>query len=131
MRTALPAYAAALVTLLVLDAVWLGTMVPALYRPALAHLLAPAPALLPAGLFYLLYAAGVVGLAVRPAWPAAAARGALLGLVAYGTYDLTSAATLRDWPVVITLADMAWGVVITTAAALAATGVSRRLTARG
>ncbi len=113
MRTALPAYAAALVTLLVLDAVWLGTMVPALYRPALAHLLAPAPALLPAGLFYLLYAAGVVG------------------LVAYGTYDLTSAATLRDWPVVITVADMAWGVVITTAAALAATGVSRRLTARG
>ncbi len=130
MRRALAAYGAALATLLVLDAAWLSTMVPHLYRPALGSLAAPVPALLPAALFYLLYAAGVVALAVLPARPGAFSgalwRGAALGLVAYGTYDLTNQATLRDWPVTITLIDMAWGVVLTATAAKAAAMLAAR-----
>jgi uncharacterized membrane protein len=96
------------------------------YRQRLGALLAPAPHLLPAGLFYALYALGVVVLAVRPVapsgpssgpWGRAALRGALFGLVAYGTYDLTNQATLPLWPTTLTLVDMGWGCVLTAWAA--------------
>ncbi len=125
------AYAATLACFLSIDAVWLTQMTAWLYRPLIAPLLADSVVPASAVLFYLLYAAGIVGLAIRPSgrWQEALLRGALLGLVAYGTYDLTNHATLRGWPLVITLADMAWGTVLTALAAavgyLAATAVTR------
>ncbi len=130
MRGPVIGYLAVLVVMAVLDAVWLSTMVPAVYRPALAGLLRAAPAKVPAVLFYLLYAAGVLVLVVLPAlaqggWRQALWRGAAFGLVAYATYDLTNAATLRDWPAGITLLDMAWGTVLTAVTAAAATAVTR------
>ena len=117
------AYVAVLVVMGALDFAWLTTAVPRLYRPLLGSLLAPQPRMAAAVLFYLLYGAGVVVLAVLPAhgqWRAAAGYGAILGLIAYGTYDLTNQATLRDWPVTITLVDMAWGTVLTAVAATTA-----------
>jgi uncharacterized membrane protein len=118
------AYVVTLLVLCGLDGVWLTTMLPT-YQRGLASLMAPAPALVPAVLFYLLYAAGIVGLVVLPGvtagrWHGVAARGALFGLVAYGTYDLTNQATLRDWPVTLTVLDMAWGTVLTAVAATVA-----------
>ena len=118
------AYVVTLVVLCALDGVWLSTMLPT-YQRGLGSLLAATPALLPAGLFYLLYAAGVAALVVLPGipaqrWSAVAARAALLGLVAYGTYDLTNQATLRDWPTWLTAMDMAWGTVLTAVAATVA-----------
>ncbi|WP_237152061.1 DUF2177 family protein [Oryzibacter oryziterrae] len=123
MIAAIATYVTGLVCFLALDAVWLGTMVPRLYKPAMGDLVADPFQPLPAVIFYLIYAAGLAFLAIQPAlssgrWTMALVNGAALGLVAYATYDLTNQATLRGWPVVITLVDLAWG---TIASGLAAT----------
>ncbi len=118
------AYAATAVCFFALDFVWLTTATAVLYRPMLGHLLAPEPSLPVAGLFYVFYVFGLVVFAVMPAanagsWLMAIGLGALLGLVAYGTYDITNLSTLRDWPVAVAVIDMAWGATLSALAALA------------
>jgi uncharacterized membrane protein len=116
-------YVAAGLSFGALDALWLRWAGPNLYRPALGELLAkdfrPAPAIA----FYLLYIAALVWFAVRPGMTvgtgAAALNGALLGAIAYATYDLTNQATMKVWPVQITLADIAWGAFASAVAAAA------------
>ncbi len=125
------AYLAALICFLLLDACWLALMGPRLYRPALGTLMAPEVDWLAAGMFYPVYLFGLLVFAIAPAFerrlPALALRrGALMGLVAYATYDLTNQATLRGWPWAVTLADLAWGAIVSGCAAWAAT----RLTCR-
>ncbi len=107
---------------LALDAVWLTLMAQRLYRPAIGHLMREGFDVAAAGIFYVLYIAGVTLLAVLPAQRlrGAWARGALFGLVAYGTYDLTNQATLQDWPWQVTLIDLAWGAWVTSTSAAAA-----------
>ena len=117
------AYLGSGVVMAILDAVWLTTVGPRLYRPAIGELLAPEANLRVAAVFYVVYVAGIVFLAVLPAIREgsvlrAVTSGAVLGLVAYATYDLTNQATLRVWPLHITLIDVAWGTFVTTAAAL-------------
>ncbi|MBS0452753.1 MAG: DUF2177 family protein [Proteobacteria bacterium] len=114
MRRLALAWLLAAVIFLTLDALWLAFMTPRLYRSALAGLLREDFDLLPALLFYLLYLSGIACLAIAPALrslrvASAAWRGALLGLVSYGTYDLTNQATLVGWPWHVTVADLAWG----------------------
>lgn len=128
----LKAFGAALLTMLSLDAIWLTTMLEPVYRPVLGAWMRPQPDLGAALAFYLLYNAGVVALAVAPAWtqPGArlgsvAARGAALGLIAYGTYDLTNQATLQGWPWSLTLIDLAWGTTLTALCATTAWLASR------
>lgn len=102
--------------MLPIDAVWLKLSAEPLYRARIGHLMrADGFVLAPAVLFYFLYLAGVLLLAQLPAanWQGAALRGAVLGLVAYGTYDLTNQATLRDWPAMVTIIDLAWGTALT------------------
>lgn len=118
MKTFLVAYLAAGIVFLVIDAIWLTTMADTLYRPLLGDRLAPQFHLAPAVFFYLIYVGGMVFLAILPALATgglgkALLNGAVLGLVAYATYDLTNQATLRDWPLTVTLADIAWGTVLT------------------
>ena len=120
----LVAYVASMIVFLGLDAVWLSLMGPRLYRPVLGDMLAQklnAPAAIA---FYVIYGLGVVVLAVAPALREnaggkAALSGAVLGFVAYATYDLTNQATLRVWSTRLTLADMAWGAALTALAAYA------------
>lgn len=112
------AYLAAAATMLILDAIWLSTMVPRVYQPALGDLIADKPNFAIAGVFYLLYVVGIVVFAILPAvearsWLQALGMGALLGLVAYGTYDFTNLSTLRNWPVGLSLIDVAWGTALT------------------
>lgn len=38
--------------------------------------------------------------------------GALFGLIAYATYDLTNLATIKDWPLLVTIIDLVWGTVL-------------------
>ena len=99
------------VAFLALDAVWLTTMGSRLYQPAIGHLMRADVDWIAAALFYVLYLAGLAAFALAPSKDAgsAAARGALFGLVAYATYDLTNQATLRDWPWLVTVVDLAWG----------------------
>jgi uncharacterized membrane protein len=123
------AYLAAAGAMLVLDAIWLTTMVPRIYRPALGDLVADQPNFAVAGVFYLLYVVGIVVFAILPAiearsWLQALGLGALLGLVAYGTYDFTNLSTLRNWPVGLSLIDVAWGTALTAVAAWAGYAVT-------
>jgi uncharacterized membrane protein len=105
---------------LTLDAGFLTLVGPRLYRPVLDSILGDRVQLPPAILFYLLYVLGLVSFSVLPSlgqgWRLALGRGALLGLVAYGTYDLTCQAVMRVWTWPITLADLAWGVIASAAA---------------
>jgi uncharacterized membrane protein len=116
------AYLVTLIAFLAIDAVWLTLMTERVYRPRLSRLLAEQFSLAPAVLFYLVYVGGILIFALSPAfrtghWTTAALYGAAFGFCAYATYDLTNQATLRDWPLLITIVDLAWGTVLTATAA--------------
>lgn len=130
MKPVIVAYVAAAVAFGLLDFLWLRWAGPNLYRPMLGDLLAPQFRAVPAAVFYLLYIAAIVWFAVRPGVavgiPFGVLNGALLGLVCYATYDLTNHATLRAWPLQITLLDIAWGASATAlASGLATLAVNR------
>ena len=127
LRRTIFAYLAGLGSMLALDAVWLTLAGPRLYRPALGDELAENFAPAPAVLFYLIYMAGLTTLSAGRSKAESAARGALFGLSAYGTYDLTNQATLRQWPTYLTVADLAWGTALSAVAAYAAAAVRERL----
>ena len=124
MRTNLIAYVATAIVFFGMDFVWLSTATGLLYKPRLGGLLLETPNLPVAAGFYLLYVIGILAFAVFPAlsegsWTRAAWGGALLGLVAYGTYDMTNLATLTGWSAVVSVVDMIWGTVVTGVAATA------------
>ena len=110
------AYLAVLVAVAVLDAVWLGVITKDLYRREMGSLMADSFRAVPAILFYLLYPAALVYLVLcnQPSgWLDAALRSAVLGLAAYGAYNLTNMAIVRGWPVGLSLIDWTWGGVLT------------------
>lgn len=125
-------YAAVLGLMLVGDAVWLGVVAKTFYRTHIGWLMAASPNWYAAGAFYLLYGIGVTAFVVRPAleggWGAGktAAMGALFGLVAYATYDLTNQATVKNWPLLVTVVDLAWGAFLTAAVSAGATLIVRQ-----
>jgi uncharacterized membrane protein len=107
-----------------LDGLWLGMVAKSFYQTRLDGLLAQNVNLVAAVVFYLVYTVGIVFFCVRPAMEEESARtalvyGAMLGLLAYGAYDLTNLATLRDWPLDVTLVDIGWGVALTAISAYA------------
>jgi len=121
----LAGYGAAGVAMLVLDLAWLSIVAPAVYRPEIGAVLAERINLVAAALFYIVYVAGVVVLAAQPGVKAqsvlaACAYGAMLGLVAYATYDLTNLATLKVWSVKVAVIDIAWGAAMTSIASATA-----------
>jgi uncharacterized membrane protein len=120
-------YVAALVAMLVPDAGWLGIMGPNLYKPALGDMMATNFSPIPAVLFYLLYVAGLTYFSNGDSIASSAAKGAFFGLCAYGTYDLTNNATLRNWPAYLTVADLAWGTILSGFAAGVAAWVRVKL----
>ncbi len=128
------AYIATALAFIVLDGGWLAVAGPRLYRPELGSLLAEKVRLAPAIVFYLMYVAGLVYFAVLPGatsgWTAAVVPGAVLGVLAYGTYDLTCAATMAHWSTKVTVADMIWGGVASGAAAAAGAAITRALAAK-
>ena len=112
-------YLGAFATFLGIDFAWLSYANAAVYSPAIGHLMADQANLGAAFLFYLIYVGGVLYLAALPAktLKEAMSRGAVLGLVAYGTYDMTSLAVFKDWPLWLTVLDMIWGSFLTTVVA--------------
>ena len=112
------AYFVTLIIFLSLDFLWLGLIAKDFYGSQLENLMRANINYLAAGLFYLLYVGGIVFFAVEPAlieenWRKAAISGALLGLIAYGTYDMTNLATLKHWPLNLSIVDMIWGSCLT------------------
>jgi len=123
MKTALVTYTGCLLTLAVLDAIWLGIVARGFYRDQLGELMLPSPNLAVAAFFYLLFTVAIVILAVLPALSSgsigtALLYGAILGLAAYGTYDITNLSTLKSWPLAMSLVDMAWGTFLTALSAV-------------
>lgn len=123
-------FAATGATMFALDLLWLGVVAKGFYAKHLGSLLRPDVKWVPALLFYLLYVAAVVVFVVMPAAERnslgrAIGMGAFFGLAAYATYDLTSMALIRDFPLIVVLVDLAWGVVLTTIASSAGYLASR------
>jgi uncharacterized membrane protein len=121
------------VVMLLMDAVWLTVMSKGLCRPVLGDLLLDGFRLAPAAVLYFMYVAAIVVFAVAPAansgkWTTALFYVAFLGLVCYGTYDLTNHATLKAWTTSLTVIDMAWGAFLTSFSATAGYLIARSLT---
>jgi uncharacterized membrane protein len=100
-----------------MDMVWLGLLAKSFYTKRIGLLMAPNVNWAAAILFYLLFLAGLVVFVIAPAvennsWVRALMLGALFGLITYATYDLTNLATLKDWPLALTVVDMIWGTVL-------------------
>ena len=118
-------YGICAVVFFALDFAWLSFANGAVYKPNLGSLLLDQPKLGVAGAFYLVYVAGLIALAVVPSLQSGSVggalwRGAVLGLLAYATYDLTNLATLKGWTWQVSAIDLAWGTAVN--AAVAAVG---------
>ncbi len=115
-------YAITTLVFFALDFIWLSTATSRIYQPYLGDLLSPTPNLAVAGVFYLFYVVGLLALAVVPGLKegllvGALWRGALFGLLAYATYDLTNLATIQGWAWQVSVIDMIWGTTLNTVVA--------------
>lgn len=119
----LAAYAATTIVMVALDLLWLGLIAKPIYQQGIGHLMADRPNVAVAVLFYAVYALGLTLLAVLPnaaaGWSKTLGSAAVFGFVAYATYDLTNLATLKNWPLGVSLIDMAWGTLVSTLSAAA------------
>ena len=117
-KSLLTAFIFASIIFLIIDVIWLSITVKALYRPHLGGLLRDQPIMWAAVLFYLIYMIGLSIIILRPAlindsilqafWT-----GIIFGVVAYGTYNLTNMATIKNWSSTIVMIDMIWGGILT------------------
>ena len=115
-------YGLTLLGFFAIDMAWLGVVARSFYQQRLGDLdlLRDKPNWYAAIVFYLLFVAGLLVFAVLPGLQSESVRktlllGAFFGLVTYATYDLTNMATIKDWPLVVTVVDMIWGLVLATA----------------
>jgi uncharacterized membrane protein len=125
-------YVSTALLFLAADAVMLGAVMKPLFEKHLGDALLESPRMGPAAIFYLFYVAGVVWLVSLPALRAgdplqALLNGAVLGAMAYGTYEFTSYAVMRDWSLKQVVADTAWGTVLTGTSAWAGVLIGRLL----
>lgn len=121
------AYCATVIVMIAIDLLWLGVIAKPLYQQGIGHLMAERPNLPVALLFYLLFPLGLMIFAVVPnavdmasaTWSRALVGGALFGFFAYATYDLTNLATLKGWPLGLSIIDTLWGTLVSAAATAA------------
>ena len=117
-------YAITLVAFFAVDMVWLGLVAKTFYKKHLGYIMAPDVNWTAALIFYLLFIVGILVFVVLPgikenSLSSTILRAALFGLITYATYDLTNLATVRDWPLLVTIVDLCWGMVLTTLVSLA------------
>lgn len=108
------AYFTTAIVFLIIDYVWLTQIANRFYTDRIGHLLMDKPNMVAAGAFYIIYVVGIVIFAVIPAlkndsFAYAVAFGAMFGFFTYATYDFTNYATLKNWPVIVVVVDVAWG----------------------
>jgi uncharacterized membrane protein len=100
-----------------IDMVWLIVVAKKFYQQQIGFLMKPDINWFAAIIFYLLFIAGLVIFVISPAvekhsWVHAIFFGALFGLITYATYDLTNLATMKDWPLLVTIVDLIWGTLL-------------------
>lgn len=110
-------YLVSLTAFFAIDMVWLGLLARRFYQQHLGYLMAPNPNWSVAIIFYLLFVLGILVFVVLPGMgvnslKTTLLRAALFGLITYATYDLTNLATLKDWPILLSVVDMIWGTVL-------------------
>lgn len=115
--TLIKTYLVSLSVFFAIDILWLGFVAKDFYRAQIGHLMAEKTNWPAAVLFYSIFIGGLVWFAVNPAlekesWTYALKMGALFGFMCYATYDMTNLATLKDWPIAITIVDILWGTVL-------------------
>jgi uncharacterized membrane protein len=125
-------YALTVPVFFIIDILWLGVIARGFYHRQLGFILSPQVNWAAAVVFYLIYIAGILFFAVRPAmsnhsWGQAAFLGALFGLFTYATYDLTNLATIKDWPLLIAVVDVLWGMGLCALVASLSYAISRWL----
>jgi uncharacterized membrane protein len=101
----------------IIDMAWLVLVAKKFYQQQIGFLMKPDINWFAAIIFYLLFIAGLVIFVISPAvekhsWVHAFLFGALFGLITYATYDLTNLATMKDWPLLVTVVDLIWGTVL-------------------
>lgn len=117
-------YLVTLFAFFAIDMLWLGVVARTFYRKYLGFLLAPSPNWTAAIIFYLLFIVGILVFVVVPGLKedslrSTLLRAALFGLITYATYDLTNLATVKAWPVLVTVVDLIWGTVLSMAVSFA------------
>jgi uncharacterized membrane protein len=113
-------YIATLIVFFAIDLLWLGLAARTFYRKYIGFLLAPSPNWFAAIIFYLLFILGLLFFVIVPglkenSFKIIFLHAALFGLITYSTYDLTNLATVKNWPLVVTVVDMIWGTVLSVA----------------
>ena len=127
-------YSLILLFLLIFDSVWLSINFKLLYKDNLSHLLAENINYFSAIIFYLIYAFGIYFFVIKPNYSQdkisvinIISYGFLFGVICYSTYDLTNQATLKDWPLKITIIDICWGGILTSLTALFSILIIRKI----
>ncbi len=111
-------YAVTTIIFFAIDILWIGFVAKDFYRQKLGFIFTGDINWPAAIIFYLIYIGGILYFAVNPAlekqnWQLALLNGAIFGLMCYATYDLTNMATIRQWPLIVVIVDVVWGVVLT------------------
>lgn len=132
MSKLLPAYITIILVMFVLDLVWLSILAEPLYQTGIGHLMAAKPNLIFAGLFYLVYALGLMRFALIPniavnGFKTTFASAAIFGFFVYASYDLTNLALLKDWPLRLSMIDITWGTILSGISASVGKLVSNKL----
>jgi len=125
-------YLVSLAAFFVIDMLWLGLVARSFYQHSLGFLMTPSPNWFVAVLFYLLFVVGLLFFVIIPglnanSLKATLLRAALFGLITYATYDLTNLATLKDWPVLVSIVDMLWGTFLSVAVSFIGFIAAKRL----
>ncbi|MCX6570008.1 MAG: DUF2177 family protein [Candidatus Aminicenantes bacterium] len=131
-KQAVTLYLITLAVFFVIDMIWLGVVAKGFYRKHLGTMLSPKVNWAAALLFYLVFIVGLLIFVIRPALAQgeplkALLLGALFGLISYATYDLSNLATLKDWPIIVTVVDLVWGATLGGLVSLAGTLLGRWL----
>ena len=113
----LKVYGVALSVFLVVDLIWIGIIARNFYQDQLGFILASSPNWTAAIIFYLMFVAGLLFFAVAPGLKETGLkdslfRAAVFGILTYGTYDLTNLALIEGWPVLVTVVDIIWGMIL-------------------
>lgn len=117
-------YLLTFVVFFVIDFIWLKFVASKLYMTKISHLMAEKAKLIPALIFYLIFVVGVIIFAVLPGYESkniwkTILLGGLFGMLSYSTYDLTNLATLKKWPLSVTIIDIIWGTSVSVLTSLA------------
>lgn len=115
-----------------IDIIWLTVVAKNFYSKYLGYIMSPNPNWAAAIIFYLLFIGGLIFFVLSPAleknsWQHALTAGVLFGLMTYATYDLTNLATIKSWPLLVTIIDLVWGMILSASVSIMSYFLAKKL----